>query len=68
MVYNTQNYWVFGLRPSSGILETRKHNVLETGCFRPQVREGATPSLLRPLERVNLNQLLELYIDFKNWF
>jgi hypothetical protein len=21
MVYNTQNYWVFGLFPSSGILE-----------------------------------------------
>jgi hypothetical protein len=31
MVYNTQNYWVFGLCPSSGILETRKHNVSETG-------------------------------------
>jgi hypothetical protein len=26
-----QNYWVFGLRPASGILETRKHNVSETG-------------------------------------
>jgi hypothetical protein len=24
MVYNTQNYMVFGLCPSSGILETRK--------------------------------------------
>jgi hypothetical protein len=22
---NTQNYWDFGLRPSSGILQTRKH-------------------------------------------
>jgi hypothetical protein len=31
MMYHTQNYWVFGLRPSSGILETRKHNVSETG-------------------------------------
>jgi hypothetical protein len=30
MVYNTQNYWVFGLCRSSGILETRKHNVPET--------------------------------------
>jgi hypothetical protein len=39
MEYNTQNYWVFGLFPSSGILETRKHDVSETGhCFRPQVR------------------------------
>jgi hypothetical protein len=31
MVYNTQDYWVFWTFPSSGILETRKHNVLETG-------------------------------------
>jgi hypothetical protein len=31
MVYNTQNYWVFGLCPSSGILEARKHKVSETG-------------------------------------
>jgi hypothetical protein len=26
-----QNYWVLGLCSSSGILETRKHNVSETG-------------------------------------
>jgi hypothetical protein len=30
MVYNTQKYWVFGTRPSPGILETRKHKVSET--------------------------------------
>jgi hypothetical protein len=30
MAYNTHNYWIFGLHPSSGILETRKHNVSET--------------------------------------
>jgi hypothetical protein len=30
MVYNIQNYWVFGPFPSSGILETRKHDVSET--------------------------------------
>jgi hypothetical protein len=29
MVYNTQNYRVFGLFPSSGIPETRKHDVSE---------------------------------------
>jgi hypothetical protein len=28
---DSQKYWVFGLFPSSGILETRKHDVLETG-------------------------------------
>jgi hypothetical protein len=31
MVYNTQNYWVFGLFPPSGILEARKRDVSETG-------------------------------------
>jgi hypothetical protein len=31
MVYNTQNYWVFWTFPVSGILETRKHDVSETG-------------------------------------
>jgi hypothetical protein len=30
MVYNTQNYWAFGLCPPSSITETRKHNVSET--------------------------------------
>jgi hypothetical protein len=30
MVYNTQNYWVSGLRPSSGILNTRKRNISGT--------------------------------------
>jgi hypothetical protein len=31
MVYNTQNYWVFGLFSLSGIQENRKHDVSETG-------------------------------------
>jgi hypothetical protein len=32
MAYDTQDYWVFGLCPSSGILKnTKEHNVLETG-------------------------------------
>jgi hypothetical protein len=31
MVHNTQNYWVLGLCPLSGILKTREQNVLETG-------------------------------------
>jgi hypothetical protein len=39
MVYTTQDYWVFWTFPSSGILETRKHDVSEidpvseTSCF-----------------------------------
>jgi hypothetical protein len=28
---DTQNYWGFGLFPSSGILRNRKHDVSETG-------------------------------------
>jgi hypothetical protein len=35
--HNTQNCWVVELCPSSDILRTRKHNVLETGCFHSQV-------------------------------
>jgi hypothetical protein len=31
MVYDTQNYWGFGLCPLSGILEIKEHNVSETG-------------------------------------
>jgi hypothetical protein len=34
MVYHIQNYWVFGLFPSSGILGTRKHDVSETGWWK----------------------------------
>jgi hypothetical protein len=30
MVYNTQNYWVFGRFPSSGVLENKKHYFSET--------------------------------------
>jgi hypothetical protein len=33
MVYNTQSYWVSGLCPSSGILNTRKLNVSKAGCL-----------------------------------
>jgi hypothetical protein len=29
--YKSQNYWVFGLCPLSGIQKTRKHIILETG-------------------------------------
>jgi hypothetical protein len=55
MLYNTQNYWVFGLCPSSGILEPREH-VSENGCFHPQVGGGGKiPTVLGPLERANLN-------------
>jgi hypothetical protein len=52
-MFLTQNYWVFGLYPLSGILENRKHDVSETGCFRSQVKGEKTPTQLGPLERAN---------------
>jgi hypothetical protein len=55
MVYNTQNYWVFGLYPSSGILENRKHDVSETGPVSVLGEGEKTPTQLGPLERANLN-------------
>jgi hypothetical protein len=65
MVYNTQNYWVSGLYPSSGILENRKHDVSENECFRFQVKGGEkTPTQLGPLERANLNPEIENASDF----
>jgi hypothetical protein len=39
MLYNTQNCWVPGLCLSSGILNTRKHNVSEMDLF-PSSGEG----------------------------
>jgi hypothetical protein len=33
LVYDIQNYWVCGLCPSSGIIITREHNVIEVSCF-----------------------------------
>jgi hypothetical protein len=50
MVYNTQNSCVFGLCPSSGILETRKDNISETGSVSIHRWGGKTPTLLGPLE------------------
>jgi hypothetical protein len=51
-----QDYWVFGLCPSSGILETRKQNFSETGSVSVlRWGGGKTPTLLSPLERANLN-------------
>jgi hypothetical protein len=47
MVYNTQDYWVFGLCSSSGILKHRRTQHFGNFiCFRP---------LLGPLERANLS-------------
>jgi hypothetical protein len=55
---NTRNYWVFGVCPTSGILETRKNNVSETGSISCLKCKGKTPTQLRPLERANINHCL----------
>jgi hypothetical protein len=39
MVYNTQNYWVVGLCPSSGIVETRNITFRKLDLF-PSSGEG----------------------------
>jgi hypothetical protein len=48
MVYNTENYWVFGLFPSSGILENTTIRKLD---LFPSSGEGKTPTQLGPLEK-----------------
>jgi hypothetical protein len=50
---NTQNCWVFGVCPSSGILETRKHNVSKLDLFPSSGWGVKSPTLLGPLERTN---------------
>jgi nitrate reductase gamma subunit len=55
MVYNTQSYWVSGLCLLSEILNTRKHNVSETGSVFPSSGDGKGDTVLGLLERTNLN-------------
>jgi hypothetical protein len=50
--WKSQNYWVFGLFPSSSIPETRKRDVSETGSLSVLM----WPTLLGTLESANLNQ------------
>jgi hypothetical protein len=60
VVYDTQNYRVFGPCPSSGIL-TIEHDISETVvCFCPQVRGEKMSTLLDLLDRViNLSQWIQ---------
>jgi hypothetical protein len=56
MVYNTQDYWVFGLCPSSGILKTQKKATFWKFYMFPSSGEGwETPTLLGLLKRANLS-------------
>jgi hypothetical protein len=53
MVYNSQDYWVFGLHLLSVIL---KSTVFQKLDLFPSSGEGCeAPILLRSLERANLN-------------
>jgi hypothetical protein len=64
-IHPTQNYCGFGLCPSSSILETRKHSILETGSVSV-LRWGKTPTLLSPLERANPNHWTRQWAKSKN--
>jgi hypothetical protein len=50
-------YWVFGHCPSSGILETRKHSVSETGSVSVLRWEEKTPTLLGSLKLTSITGL-----------
>jgi hypothetical protein len=54
-----QNYWVFGLFPSSGILGNRGYDISETGSVSVFGREKKTPTQLGPLERANLSHSIQ---------
>jgi hypothetical protein len=56
MVYNTRDYYDFGLCTSSGILKNTKNTTFPKLDLFPSLGEGEkTPTLLDPLERANLN-------------
>jgi hypothetical protein len=68
MVYHNQNYWDFGLSPSSGILGNRKHDVSETGSVSVlRCGGGETSTQLGPLDKANLNQGLYRAQMSKRW-
>jgi hypothetical protein len=48
MVYHIRNYWVFGHFPLSSILETRKHDVSETGAMELPLSKGLNLSRCLP--------------------
>jgi hypothetical protein len=56
----TQNQWISGLCPSSGILNTRKHNISALDLFLPLGEGRDTQTLLGPLERANLNHWTQI--------
>jgi hypothetical protein len=53
MMYIAQNYWVFELRPSSGILETTRLALPKrpnTACLSPAPPEDCVPVSLHTLD------------------
>jgi hypothetical protein len=52
---NNQNHWVSGLRPSPGILNTRKQS-FGNYLVPPSGEVKETPALFDPLEESDLNQ------------
>jgi hypothetical protein len=56
MVYNTQNYFVFRLCPSSGILETRTHNNTKN---RPIWRGSSLSAMRLPTHREDLYDMTD---------
>jgi hypothetical protein len=59
MVYNTQNYLGFWTCPSSGILNTRKHNVSETSIHSCILFSHFTPS------KIPFNYLITIECNMK---
>jgi hypothetical protein len=53
MLYNKQNYWVFGLSPSSVFQKTENTMFRKLDLFPSSGEEGKTTTQLGPLERAN---------------
>jgi hypothetical protein len=58
MVYSTHNHWVYGLFPSSGVLNDL---LRELNLFLPSGAQRKTPALYGSIEGANLKQWSRKY-------
>jgi hypothetical protein len=58
MVYRTQNHWVSGVSPSSGIQNSRDRNVSESGSVSVFKWEKEIFTLLGALERASFRKVV----------
>jgi hypothetical protein len=60
MMLTTRNYWIYGLYPSSRILNNYKTTFRQLNLFPSSGEERVTPTSLPPLKIANLSPVIEV--------